>query len=370
MNRALRNSSNVNRIIPEKHHTRASLKPTSGEQVGVVTRRGALVDHRNILPCKTGRQDFTKKGDAKKVVHQPAKKIEKESVKEEIRKKELSFTESRFDSVVLYCEEYKENVENYIFHLEKHFGVESEFLQGLEITPKMRAVLVDWLIQVHVRFHLLPETLFLAINILDRYLAKGLATKDTLQLVGVAVLSAASKYEEIFPPEIVDYVYITENSVTKPDIIRMEYKILSVLDVDLGRPTVIQFIRRISTYFNPTIHVMAKFISENMIVDYTTCHLCPSVIAAVSVWLAALLNNRPFPSVLYNTARVTKEEVHEIVPKAAANLIEMQKSVKLVGVREKYASTKNGHVSQLSQDQVSMLSCIAGGNFQFVDSLP
>lgn len=371
MNRALRNSTNVNHVAPEKHFTRASLKGTAGEQAGVVTRRGALVDHRNILPAKTTLQDLAKKGDVKKLVNPPAaKKSEKENAKEEISKKELSFTESRFDAVVLHCEEYKENVENYIFYLEKRFGVGPEFLHGLEITPKMRAILVDWLIQVHMRFHLLPETLFLTINILDRYLAKGLATKDTLQLTGVAALSAASKYEEIFPPEIVDYVYITENSVSRPDIIRMEYKILSVLDVDLGRPTVIQFVRRISTYFNPKVHVMAKFISENMIVDYATCHLNPSVIAAVSVWMAAALDNRPFPSILYSKARVTKGEVHEIAAKAAANLLEMQKSTKLVGVREKYASTKNAHVSQLSRDQISLLSCIAGGNLQFIDSLP
>ncbi|VDD87105.1 unnamed protein product [Enterobius vermicularis] len=296
------------------HFTRASVKAALEEQTGVVTRRTALLDHRNILPARANQQELTKKGDLKKVVHPPAaKKTEKENAKEEVGKKRVSLTQSRFDAVVLHCEEYKDDVEDYVFQLEKRFGVKPEFLFGLEITPKMRSILVDWLIQVHLRFHLLPETLFLAINILDRYLAKGLATKNLLQLIGVASLSAAAKYEEIFPPEILDYVFITENSVSRLDVIRMEYKILSALDVDLGRPTIIQFVRRISTYFNPRVHIMAKYVSENMVVDYRTCHLNPSMIAAVSVWLAAALENCSFPAVLYNRARLVIEIFIDII---------------------------------------------------------
>jgi hypothetical protein len=41
-----------------------------------------------------------------------------------------------------------------------------------DINEKMRAILVDWLIEVHYKFKLLPETLFLTINLIDRYLDK------------------------------------------------------------------------------------------------------------------------------------------------------------------------------------------------------
>uniref|UniRef100_A0A0N5ASS2 Cyclin N-terminal domain-containing protein n=1 Tax=Syphacia muris TaxID=451379 RepID=A0A0N5ASS2_9BILA len=362
MNRTLRNISNIGQLAQEKHVTRASLKGDIGDQAGAA-RRGALVDRRNTRSVKLN-QEVAKKSEVKKIVRATiAKKHEKSvSTKEKLRKKERSYTDARFNTVVIQCDEYKEDVENYIFYLEKHFdSVGAEFLLGSEISPKMRAILVDWLVQVHARYRLLPETLFLTIDILDRYLAKGLATKKMLQLIGVAALSAASKYEEIFPPEIVEYVYITENALNRADVIRMEYKVLSVVDVTLGRPTVIQFLRRISTYFNQTVHIMAKFISENMVVDYKTCHLNPSLIAATSVWLAAVLDGRSFPPVLYRFARVSKEKICEVAPTAAAHLLEMQKSTRLVGIKEKYSGLLN---AQFRQEHVALLRSIVDGDLE------
>jgi len=64
----------------------------------------------------------------------------------------------------------------------------------------MRGILVDWVIEVHLRFRLLPETLFLTINIIDRYLEKTIMERVRLQLVAVAALLIASKYEEIYVP--------------------------------------------------------------------------------------------------------------------------------------------------------------------------
>lgn len=43
-------------------------------------------------------------------------------------------------------------------------------MQGYEITERMRALLIDWLIQVHSRFQLLQETLYLTVAVLDRFL--------------------------------------------------------------------------------------------------------------------------------------------------------------------------------------------------------
>jgi hypothetical protein len=68
----------------------------------------------------------------------------------------------------------------------------------------MRAVLIDWLVDVHIQFSMLQETLYLTVAILDRFLQK--SAKDiprkSLQLVGVAAMFIASKYEEMYAPEI------------------------------------------------------------------------------------------------------------------------------------------------------------------------
>ena len=79
----------------------------------------------------------------------------------------------------------------------------------------MRAILVDWLIEVHHKFKLLPETMFITVSIIDRFLEKQLVSKLQLQLVGVTALMLACKYEEIYPPDVKDFVFITDGAYTK-----------------------------------------------------------------------------------------------------------------------------------------------------------
>lgn len=71
-----------------------------------------------------------------------------------------------------------------------------------EVNEKMRAILIDWLIDVHQKFELSPETLYLTINIIDRFLSVKAVPRRELQLVGISATLMASKYEEIWPPEV------------------------------------------------------------------------------------------------------------------------------------------------------------------------
>lgn len=85
-----------------------------------------------------------------------------------------------------------------------------------DITSKMRAILVDWLVDVHYKYGLLPQTLHIAVLLIDQYLEKNLSVKrQRLQLVGVAAMFIASKYEEIYPPEAEDFVKITDNAYSR-----------------------------------------------------------------------------------------------------------------------------------------------------------
>lgn len=87
----------------------------------------------------------------------------------------------------------------------------------------MRSILVDWLVYVHLKFKLQPETLFMAINLIDRYLSKNTIMRNKLQLVGVASLFIASKFEEIYAPELKDFVYVCDNAYTKEEILGIFY---------------------------------------------------------------------------------------------------------------------------------------------------
>lgn len=86
------------------------------------------------------------------------------------------------------------------------------------INERMRSILVDWLVEVHLKFKLVPETLYLTVNIIDRYLATTEVTRPKLQLVGVTALLIASKYEEIYPPELRDLVYICDRAYSKNEV--------------------------------------------------------------------------------------------------------------------------------------------------------
>lgn len=116
------------------------------------------------------------------------------------------------------------------YRVEEHRAVVGPYLQSQrEINARMRAILVDWLCEVHHKWRLHPETLFLTVNILDRYLAKKEVTKKTLQLVGSCALFIASKYEEIYPTPIGDLVYVCDGAYDHNDV--SEVLLCSILPI-------------------------------------------------------------------------------------------------------------------------------------------
>ena len=83
-----------------------------------------------------------------------------------------------------------------------------------DITTNMRCVLVDWLVEVVDEFSLQPRTLYLAVSLIDRFLSHMSVLRGKLQLVGTTAMYIAAKIEEIYPPEIRDFAYITDNTYT------------------------------------------------------------------------------------------------------------------------------------------------------------
>merc|ERR1712096_522996 len=177
--------------------------------------------------------------------------------------------------------EYVNDIYCYLRHLETVQCIEAEYLAGqTEILPKMRAVLIDWLVGVQLQFHLLQETLYTTVAIIDRFLQVevGAVSRNKLQLVGVAAMLVAAKYEEIYAPEVKDFVYITDRAYTEKDILRMEIRILATLKFDLGRPLPLHFLRRASKAggVEAATHTLAKYIVELSLGVYNLCDLPPS----------------------------------------------------------------------------------------------
>ena len=153
----------------------------------------------------------------------------------------IEIINQKFD--LQYAEEYQEEIIPYLLSLENKKRINPNYMSKQnDINEKMRMILIDWLIEVHLKFKLLPETLFLTINFIDRYLQNNQTPRDKLQLIAVSSLLIACKYEEIYPPEISSFVYITDNAYNKDDILNYEIKILGDLEYDLTYPTPLRFL--------------------------------------------------------------------------------------------------------------------------------
>ena len=159
---------------------------------------------------------------------------------------------------------------------------------------KMRGILVDWLIEVHTRFHLLPETLFLTINIIDRFLSAKVVQLDRLQLVGVTAMFIASKYEEVLSPHVANFRHVADDGFTESEILSAERYVLAALNYDLSYPNPMNFLRRISKADNYDIQTrtLAKYLIEISLVDHRFMKYHPSHIAAAAMYLARLILER------------------------------------------------------------------------------
>merc|ERR1712243_98391 len=171
--------------------------------------------------------------------------------------------------------------------------VGGDHLAGQPTNDKMRAVLVDWLVEVQVQFKLLQETLFSTIDIIDRFIAReGMnVTRAKLQLVGVASMFLASKIEEVYAPACSDFVYITDNAYSEEEIKAMELKIVKALEFNLSQPVAINFLRRFSKAVDVDVlqHSLAKYSLELSLADYSLVPVPGSQLAAASLCLSLLV---------------------------------------------------------------------------------
>ena len=103
-----------------------------------------------------------------------------------------------------------------------------------EINAKMRFILIDWLIETSMKFKLKEETLFLGINYLDRFLSKRQILRQDFQLLGITCLFIAAKYEEIYPPDIKNFLNITAQDYKKETMLKIESEIIKSLDFKLN----------------------------------------------------------------------------------------------------------------------------------------
>jgi len=213
-----------------------------------------------------------------------------------------------------------------------------------DINEKMRAMLVDWLIDVHFKFKLKSDTLFLTIWLVDKYLSLKRVKRNKLQLIGVTCMLIACKYEEIYSPEVFDFVYITENSYEKKDIIDLEMEILTLLDFNVTLPTSNSFYEIISSIlcFSVQEFFLGKYLLEMFLLDYRSLKYKPSEIADTICFIIVSHRrnndisylNESANSFIYNYTN--NEMMYKDCSRDICFLLENLDSTQLISVKKKY----------------------------------
>jgi len=203
----------------------------------------------------------------------------------------------------LMVSEYVVEIFDYLKELEIATMANPDYManQG-ELEWKMRGILVDWLLEVHTRFRLLPETLFLAVNIIDRFLSTKIVQLDRLQLVGVTAMFIASKYEEVLSPHVQNFRHVADDGFTEEEILSAERFVLAALNYDLSYPNPMNFLRRISKAdsYDIQTRTLGKYLLEIGCLDHRFIAHPPSQVAAAAMYLARLVLERgPWVSLLW-----------------------------------------------------------------------
>jgi G2/mitotic-specific cyclin 2 len=163
-----------------------------------------------------------------------------------------------------------------------------------EVTWDMRQTLVDWLLQVHFRYHMLPETLWIAVNIVDRFLTKRIVSLVKLQLVGVTAMFIAAKYEEILAPAVDEFVAMTENGYSREEILKGERIVLQTLDFRISNYcSPYSWMRKISRAddYDVQTRTLGKFLAEVTLLDYRFLRVKASLTAAIGMYCARRMLN-------------------------------------------------------------------------------
>ncbi|KAL3525188.1 hypothetical protein ACH5RR_013560 [Cinchona calisaya] len=221
--------------------------------------------------------------------------------------------------------------------------------QQFDINEKMRAILMDWLIEVHYKFELREETLFLTVNIIDRFLEKQSLVRKKLQLVGLVAMLLACKYEEVTVPIVDDLIFISDKAYTRKEVLEMESLMLNKLHFNMSVPTAYVFMTRFlkAAQSDQKLKLLSFFLIELCLVEYEMLKFPPSFLAAAAIYTAQCT--------LYGVGQWSKTcEWHSNY--SEDQLLECSRLIvsfhqkaatgKLTGVHRKYSTLKFGYAAK------------------------
>lgn len=219
-----------------------------------------------------------------------------------------------------------------------------------EINAQMRSILIDWLIDVHLRFKLRATTLFFTVRIIDNYLYLKLIQRCNFQLLGIAALLIASKHEEIYIPKLDDLIYVTDNAYKKEELVQMEEDVLDILKFDILSPSPLDFYQIIakSFSFKKKHYYLGRFFMESFLLDINYTCYSPSVIACACAYIVMKYYKIENYQRCYDkrlTSEGASQEEIKSVAKEMCFFIDNLNKTELKGAKNKFSLSKYEQVA-------------------------
>ena len=246
-------------------------------------------------------------------------------------------------------DEYFDDICQELSKYEEKYLVDPQYMSNqTDINYRMRAILIDWLIDVHLKYKLVPQTMYIAVNLIDRYLEKNETNRAKLQLVGVTAMFIACKYEEIYPPELKDFVYITDGAYVKSDVLKMENKMLSSLNFDVTFPTQWTFLEtyRRKLDLDEKTFKLAWFLMELCLINYKSLKFKMSHIAASAILIATKTMKIYKNDRFYKNIGIQEKDLEECC-KELYDFYQYNSTHNLQAIRKKFSSSKYDEVAKI-----------------------
>ena len=231
----------------------------------------------------------------------------------EISKEMENNINSDLQNVNEYTDEIFQNLinEEDIINLE----IDANYLEYQpEINEKMRAILIDWLIDVNNRFHYKEETLYTTIYIMDRYLSKKVIKRKRFQLLGITSLFIASKLNEIYFRRISDYSFISDNTYTQDEIKIMEEDISKTLNFDFLFPSPLSFFeilsKKLGIYEDLNSYYYGQCLMQTFLMDIRSLNYSYSTIACTCCYIVMKFYKNENYKICYNSKFYTVKKIN------------------------------------------------------------
>ena len=267
----------------------------------------------------------------------------------------LDFNFQNNQENISYAGEYLEEIYMNLLLEERESTIKPKFgymANQPEINEIMRAILIDWIIDVHLRFNLRQDTLFMTIWLIDTYLSFAFIQRDKLQLLGITCLLISGKAHEIYYPQHNKLLEMTDNAYIKEEMLTMENEILKKLNFFIVCPNPIDFYNILSKMFNfeKKQYYLGNYFIEAALINYPILKYSSSVIASSCAYLVMKYYKINGYQKLYNNFIVNEKCPEDVIKDAAKEiyfLVDNLSKSKFKSVKKKFSLTQFENVSEI-----------------------